>query len=66
MAYIDIVQALDKISEATKNYIDTTKFSGSYNDLKDIPDNVTIEDVQEITTQATNSEVANMLTDVFK
>ena len=65
MAYINIVQALDKISEATKNYIDTTNFSGYYTDLKDIPNNATKEEVQEVTTQATDSEVATMLTDVF-
>ena len=66
MAYITIVQALDKISEATKNYIDTTNFSGYYTDLKDIPDNATREDVQEVTTQATNAELNDMLSDVFK
>ena len=66
MAYIDIVKALDKISEATKDYIDSTNFSGYYTDLKDIPDNATKEDVQEVTTQATDDDVANMLEDIFK
>ena len=66
MAYIDIVQALDKISEATKGYIDSTNFSGYYTDLKDIPDNATKEDVQEVTTQATDAEFNDMLSDVFK
>ena len=66
MAYIDIVQALEKISEATKGYIDSTNFSGYYTDLKDIPDNATKEDVQEVTTQATDAEFNDMLSDVFK
>lgn len=65
MAYIDIMQALERISEATKDYIDGTNFSGYYTDLKDIPNNATKEEVQEVTTQATDSEVATMLTDVF-
>lgn len=60
---ITILQAIDLVVKSTKQYVDSVNFSGSYNDLTDVPDTViTKDDVA----QATNEEVINSLLDIFK
>lgn len=58
MAKIDIVDALDRLSSATKTYIDETNFSGDYNDLENKPEIPVVQ-------CATASEVQNELSSIF-
>ena len=53
---ISVLQALDMISEATKQYVDEAKLSVDYNDLLNKPTDIT---------QATDEQVANILIDIF-
>ena len=50
---LTIKEALLKLGEAAKDYTDKNKFSGSYDDLTDVPE------------QATNNEVNDILTSLF-
>ena len=60
---VTLLGAIDMIAKSTKQYVDSINFSGSYNDLTDVPDTVvTKDDVQ----QATNEEVINSLLNIFK
>ena len=56
---ITVLQALDMISEATKQYVDDVSFSGDFNDLINKPDMLVD------TTQATDDQVAKVLIDIF-
>lgn len=56
---ITVLQALDMISEATKQYVDDVSFSGDFNDLINKPD------ILVDTTQATDEQVAKVLIDIF-
>ena len=56
---ITVLQALDMISEATKQYVDDVSFSGDFNDLINKPD------ILVDTTQATDDQVAKVLIDIF-
>lgn len=56
---ITVLQALDMISEATKQYVDDVSFSGDFKDLTNKPD-ILID-----TTQATDDQVAKVLIDIF-
>ena len=56
---ITVLQALDMISEATKQYVDDVSFSGDYKDLINKPD------ILVNTTQATDEQVAKALIDIF-
>ena len=60
---VTLLGAIDMIARSTKQYVDSVNFSGSYNDLTDVPDTVvTKNDVA----QATNEEVINSLLNIFK
>lgn len=56
---ITVLQALDMISGATKQYVDDVSFSGDFNDLINKPD------ILVDTTQATDEQVAKVLIDIF-
>lgn len=53
MKNITIKEALIKFGVASKEYTDKNKFSGSYSDLQGRPE------------QATDTEVAELLSDIF-
>ena len=60
---VTLLGAIDIIARSTKQYVDSVNFSGSYNDLTDVPDTVvTKEDVAK----ATDEEVINSLLNIFK
>ena len=60
---VTLLGAIDIIARSTKQYVDSVNFSGSYNDLTDVPDTVfTKDDVA----QATDEEVINSLLNIFK
>ena len=60
---VTLLGAIDIIARSTKQYVDFVNFSGSYNDLTDVPDTVvTKNDVA----QATDEEVINSLLNIFK
>ena len=56
---ITVLNALDLVIKAVNKHIEENKFSRDFNDLINVPDFVV--DVA----QATDSDVANMLSDVF-
>ena len=56
---ITVLNALDLVTKATNKHIEENKFSRDFNDLINVPD--FIVDVA----QATDSDVADMLSDVF-
>ena len=56
---ITVLQALDMISEATKQYVDDVSFRGDFKDLINKPD------ILVDTTQATDDQVAKVLIDIF-
>ena len=56
---ITVLNALDLVTKATNKHVEVNKFSRDFNDLINVPDFVV--DVA----QATDSDVADMLSDVF-
>ena len=56
---ITVLNALDLVTKATNKHVEENKFSRDFNDLINVPDFVV--DVA----QATDSDVADMLSDVF-
>ena len=56
---ITVLNALDLVTKATNKHVEENKFSRDFNDLINVPD--FIVDVA----QATDSDVADMLSDVF-
>ena len=56
---ITVLNALDLVTKATNKHVEVNKFSRDFNDLINVPDFVV--DVA----QATDSNVADMLSDVF-
>ena len=57
--HITVLNALDLVIKAVNKHIEENKFSRDFNDLINVPDFVV--DVA----QATDSDVADMLSDVF-
>ena len=56
---ITVLNALDLVTKATNKHVEENKFSRDFNDLINVPD--FIVDI----TQATDSDVTDMLSDVF-
>ena len=56
---ITVLNALDLVTKATNKHVEENKFSRDFNDLINVPDFVV--DVA----QATDSDVADMLSDIF-
>ena len=56
---ITVLNALDLVTKATNKHVEENKFSRDFNDLINVPDFVV--DIA----QATDSDVADMLSDVF-
>ena len=56
---ITVLHALDLVTKATNKHVEENKFSRDFNDLINVPDFVV--DVA----QATDSDVTDMLSDVF-
>ena len=54
-----MLNALDLVTKATNKHVEVNKFSRDFNDLINVPDFVV--DI----TQATDSDVTDMLSDVF-
>lgn len=56
---ITVLNALDLVTKATNKHVEENKFSRDFNDLINVPDFVV--DIA----QATDSDVTDMLSDVF-